>query len=249
MAEADRSCEFVPVSLGQTCETRFQLIRHFYFRLIPEGAYDAFRACVFDPANAELDFETLIFDWQITQIFAVSYYLESDFSGIFEREDLAVTGDSNHLANLRHLTTHPHSLHPEGQYLTEAELDRGYAEARAKIEHLADKFRRQLRAPEPRLYIFNQIADLTNADRLLRALRARASHPFRVLFVGSDDRHAQALETCPDVDVRLLPKTVNKPAGQEWEGDDDAWEAVLSEFRLVAPPYKRRVDFAQASAG
>jgi hypothetical protein len=231
---------YVPVSLGQTCGTRYQLVRHAFFRLFPDDGYEDFRRCVFDPANAKANFDTLIFDWQITQIFAVSYYLENDFQGIFERKDLAVTGDSNNLCNTRHLTTHPHSIHPRGEVLTEAELDEGYAEARAKIEHLAQKFRRQLTDTEPRLYVFNQMPDPDNAERLRRALARAARHPFRILFAGSDPTHAEALAREPYFDVRILPSAVDKPPGRDWEGDDAQWQAILDSYELRMLPFQAR---------
>jgi hypothetical protein len=161
------------ISLGCDCTTEFQIRRHNRI------------------SRALEDDGTHIFDWQITPLSAVIAYIERDFTGIFEREDLVIL--PHRVAyNRRFSVEHTHAFQP--QYaLTEADIDAQYAVARSKIDYLAEKFRRLLdKERGPLLYIAHVVGYVPHSDEvgsLLAALRNRAPRQrFHIAFVGRSDK-------------------------------------------------------------
>jgi hypothetical protein len=67
------------ISLGHNCVTKFQIARHFYFRKFPAGSMADFRNQVVNPADRSMQFDTNIFDWQVTPVPAVTAYISRDF--------------------------------------------------------------------------------------------------------------------------------------------------------------------------
>jgi hypothetical protein len=232
MDHPEAATAFTPVSLGYNCEIKYQLSRALYEPRHPGASEHDFRQALMTPELGQQTFERHIFDWQITPFEAVLAYLQADFEGVFERADLELLDGEPHHRMLK--TRHPHDFHPVGGVVDEAALDVGYPAARAKFEHLADKFRRLLNTPGPHLYVFRQIRIYDDAVRLLDLLRARnPAHDARLLFVDFDgeDQHLDALEG--QVFRGWLPLKPDKPADRVWEGDDARWSQILAPFRLV----------------
>ncbi len=221
-----------PISLGYQCEVKAQLSRALYVRLHPGGPREEFERQLLTPDLGQRSFERHIFDWQITPFQAVLAYLESDFRGVFDREDLAPAADgSGEVEHRRLLTRHPHDFHPIDGVLDHAAIDRQYPEARAKFEHLAGKFRRLLRTPGRFLYVFRQIRIYDETLRLHQQLSAHdPAHEAHILYVGlpGEDQWLAGLE--PLATKAWAPPAAPGPLA--WEGDDGAWDAVLAPFAL-----------------
>jgi hypothetical protein len=235
MDHPDPATAFTPVSLGYSCEVKYQLSRVLYERRHPQGHEDDFRRSLMTPELGQQSFERHVFDWQIVPFEAVLGYLEADFQGVFEREDLqAINNDVEHR---RLKTRHPHDFHPLDGVLDEQAIDRGYAAARSKFEHLAAKFRRLLNTPGPHLYVFRQIRIYDDAVRLLQLLSARnPQHQPKLLFVDAEgqDQTLTALEG--EVFRGWLPLQPDKPDHRRWEGDDAGWTRILAPFNLRLDP-------------
>ena len=225
---------FEPISLGYTCEIKYQLSRALYQRADPEGSEDAFRRLLFTPDLGHTSFERQLFDWQITPFEAVIAYLEHDFRGVFEREDLTVSADGAEAVHRILHTRHPHEFKSPAGPLTEAMIDRAYADARAKFDHLAERFRQLLGRPGPYLYVFRQIRIYDDAVKLAALLAARSpQHRFRLLFVDFDgDSQIIAPVNGAQVFKGWVPLVPHKPPERRWEGDDAHWDAILEPFRL-----------------
>lgn len=226
---------FEPISLGYTCEVKYQLSRNLYFRKFPDGSELDFRRMLFTPELGSKTFRRHVFDWQITPFEAVIAYLEDDFRGVFERQDLTVDEKSGHVVH-RHLRTlHPHDFKSAGERLTEADIDRNYEAARQRFEYLADRFRRHLQGAGRYLYVFKQIRIYDDAVKLMGLLQAaNPEHQFKLLFVDYDglDQWLAALDG--EVYRAWVPEVAaSKPADRAWEGDDERWAGLLAPFTLT----------------
>jgi hypothetical protein len=222
---------YEPISLGYACEVKYQLSRTLYRRNFPDGAEFDLRRMLMTDDYGQRSFERHIFDWQITPFAAVLDYLDRDFHGVFEREDLVI--ENGEVAHRRLGTRHPHDFKPH-LAMDEAALDRGYAAARAKFDHLAAKFRAHLQRPGPFLYVVREIRILDEAVRLGELLRRRnRDHAFKLLFVGyeGEDQHLGALEG--EAFKAWTPQASGKAAERAWEGDDGAWDAILKDWPLA----------------
>jgi hypothetical protein len=223
---------FEPISLGYSCEVKYQLSRALYMRKHPDGSEDELRNLLQTTERGQRSFERHIFDWQITPFAAVLEYLDRDFQGVFEREDLTV--EDGEVVHRRLGTRHPHDFHAADGVLDEAAIDAGYADARGKFEHLAAKFRRHLRQPGPFLYVCKEIRIYDEVVRLAALLRqADPDHAFQILFVGYDgeDQTLSALEG--EVFKAWTPMAPDKEPGHEWEGHNQAWEEALAPWALT----------------
>jgi hypothetical protein len=238
-ADAQAQGGLIPTSLGQTLESRFQIVRHLFSRLYPDEPENVVRWCVFDPEAASYVFEPGIFDRQITPPDAVCAYLEYDFQHIFDLEDLEVTHDGLELINRRLRTTHPGLVPFSGDVLTLDGLRVGYESAKRTMDALAADFRARLGSPEPRLYVLSEAPSPDSAERLIAILRARAAHPFRLLIHTRDSGAAALIPRWPEIDIHLAPAAIGKPAAQSWEGDDADWDRALGAYNL-APALRPR---------
>jgi hypothetical protein len=221
---------YIPVSLGQTAEARYQIVRSLFARFQPDQPYDVMRWAVFAPDQASFVYPQGIFDLQITQPHAVCDYIQSDFRGIFEKEDLHLTDNSLEVQNTRFQTTHPNLFPKKGEVLTQAEFEAGYETARAKIESLADAFRKALAAPEPRLYILSEAPTPEELATLFDTLASHAAHPFHILVHTRSPEMYERLTPLPNLDLFLADHKINKPAAHQWEGDDAVWDRALSRY-------------------
>lgn len=223
---------YEPISLGFSCEVKYQLSRRLYRAKFPGGDDFDFRRMLLSPSLGERNFERHIFDWQITAFAALLDWLEQDFQGVFERRDLYVAerqAQHRRIANLRF----PHDFHAEGGVLDEAVIDRQYSAAREKFEHLAEKFRRLLNQPGPFLYVVRTTPSREDAVRLRDLLqRSNPDHQFELLFLGWEED-----APAPDLDGvahwAWVSLDSDKSPGREWEGHDQAWDEALQPWPLT----------------
>jgi hypothetical protein len=222
---------YEPISLGYSCEVKYQLSRALFRRKYPNGSDYDLLAMLMTPEYGQRNFERHIFDWQITPFAAVLEYLERDFQGVFERADLV--SENGEVVHRRLLTRHPHDF-PHDQELDDATIDAAYAQARGKFDYLARKFLAHLRRPGPFLYVCKEIRIYDEAVRLSELLRRHSpDHAFKILFVGyeGDDQMLKALEG--KVFKGCVPYVAGKPPEREWEGHDASWNRILADWTLV----------------
>lgn len=225
--------KYIPVSLGQTPETRFQIVRALFKRFEPDQPVSAMRWSVFAPDEAHIVYPEGIFDLQITQPHAVLEYLERDFEGIFEKGDLSLSGNDFDVKNDRFEVMHPNLFKRKGPVLTAEEFDRGYKAARAKLDSLANAFRKGLKEREPRLYVLSEAPTVETLVSLHRTLAERASHPFKLLVnTRSPEMHSRLLEV-EGVDLFLADSHVRKPPAHQWEGDDAEWDRAFAAYEFA----------------
>lgn len=236
-----RAERFQPLSLGNTCEAKFQIARVLQFRRDPDSSEMAFRLALLPPRRSKHRFGWELFDWQGTSLKAVQHYLEHDFHGLFEREDLAVESEAVLHRNLR--TFHEHDfevlLDDPRAKVTEEVIDRGYPAVRARFDAMVARFRATLHTPGPYLYVHvcEDIPTDWDVQRLVTALRALSQdHRFRLLFVGYEDSDTPWGDYAHKVaDKAFRPRAWNKPEGRSWEGPDEAWSAALAPYTLLFP--------------
>lgn len=251
-----------PISLGPSCASKFQLARSLYQRTHPRGSVEDLRAAIHS-RRASAVFPRHLFDAQITPLKGLLAYLEQDFAGVFERDDLFVGRFG--MVEHRHLgTMHPHEFHPVEGVLDAAVIDAQYPAARAKFDRLAQRFRDHLNAPGPFLYVRGEAFrpdDVTVTDealspqdaaRLIALLSARGPHHRFQLLVAD----TQAGPDLSPVDARIrqgvVPAHNDKAAQDQWEGDDAGWESVLKRFDLGlprGPAYTAHFNIVQDFAG
>lgn len=226
---------FEPVSLGERCEVKFQISRHRYFRRFPERSEAAFRLTLMGPTLGSHMFGWELFDWQSASIESVCIYLERDFQGVFEREDLCV--ENNEVVHRTLHTNHMHefeNIRRDGIVQDEM-IDTAYAGVRRKFDRLVDKFRQQLEAPGDFLYICTDIQPEPQVRRLIKLLEARSpEHRVHLLLVPHEDQQQIDLSAlAPQVTVTAVrPQVVDKAQVMVWEGDDAAWDKALAPFNL-----------------
>jgi hypothetical protein len=224
---------YTPVSLGLTCEVKFQISRHLYFRKFPNRSEAAFRLTLMGPTLGSHMFGWGLFDWQTAPLEAVCAYLERDFQGVFEREDLIVENNEVWHQTLR--TNHIHefeNIRRDGVVLPEM-IDVGYPGVRRKFDRLVDKFREHLRTPGDFLYVSTDIQPEPQVRRLIDLLQARSpEHRFHLLFVAFEDLDHDLSALRDTVTVAKRPRETGKSPGVIWEGNDAAWDAALAPFKL-----------------
>jgi hypothetical protein len=229
---------------------KYQLSRNLYFRQHPTGTEEDFRRMLMTADYGARPFERQIFDWQITPFEAVLAYLEADFKGVFEREDLQWSPEgSGEVEHRRLKTRHPHDFKAVDGVCDERAIDLQYEAARGKFEHLAAKFRLLLQHEAPQLFVFRQIRIHDEAVRLLERLNSNwPGRDVRLLFVGYDgeDQHLGGLEG--QVFKAWAPLQADKTSDRQWEGDDRRWETVLAPFRLKLPGARLPATFAESAA-
>jgi hypothetical protein len=229
---------YFPVSLGNSCETKFQTSRVMQFRRDPETSLAAYRLMMLPPGRSADLFGWSIFEWQLTSFKGVCQYIERDFQGIFERADLApgpLGCAHNRRLGAHHLHEFEYDHHKTGGAFTQDIIDRGYDAARLQLEERAETFRQIMRSPGPFLYIHScqDIPTERNARKLVELLGgASPDHRFHVLFVGHEHEDNDLSALSGLVSKAYRPSVSGKPANREWEGDDEAWDQALAPFAL-----------------
>jgi hypothetical protein len=225
--------QWEPISLGHACEVKHQIAR---WTAIRSG-----HASVGHDEYRQNRLVRHLFDWQITPLHAAIAYLERDFRGVFELEDLELTGDADVVRHRTLKTGHPHDFLPtDGSEVATRTLRDRYPDARRKFEYLAERFRRRLASPQPALFISTDARGDDVLQHLLTLLEARRNGaPTKLLMVAWED---WGLRT-DDMGGRLLrawrpPGTPDKPPKDAWQGPDAAWDGIFGElpFELQSRP-------------
>jgi hypothetical protein len=172
------------LSIGPNCRAKYHLRRR-YARYAVNG----------------------VFDWQGTPASSCIAYLEADFIGVFEREDLEIRAGS--LRNKRFGTSHFHEL----AELTEAALDRRYPTGRSRHDHLCRNFRSIIRSGKRVLLAFSDAIDEPTKADLVAALRA---------YAGRTELH-------------FVFEPQESGPWPSWRGDKKLWDQLLAPYRL--PPW------------
>ena len=225
---------YEPISLGHTCEVKYQLSRRLYRDRHPGADEGAVRR-IFRNSYGSEHFRRHIFDFQITPFSSVCAYLEQDFRGVFEREDLFVDPATAHVTHRTLATSHPHDFEPPEGGATLALIDDEYAAARSKFDYLADRFRRHLLAPGRFLYVFMEMRAAGEAERLLGLLSRAPAHEAYLLMVGEPGADADYGDLAGRVLKAWRRPDAGKSEAHAWEGHDGAWDAALSPFTLRGP--------------
>jgi hypothetical protein len=227
---------YEPVSLGYACETKYQLARILNARLYPQTSEMSFRLSISQDDHGERRFLWRLFDWQSTSIETMCLYLERDFQGFFEREDLAITHDG--VVNTRFATHHVHEFPPargRSQILDE-DIDRGYPQARRRFERNCEDFRRLLTLPGPYLYVIadHRFPQVEVLQRLIGLLSARSpDHRFHLLLIANEGEEADLSSLGDRVTQAWRARDSGKPPVVQWEGHDPSWDACLAPFALT----------------
>jgi hypothetical protein len=230
-----RGVAYEPISLGHTCEVKYQISRALFFRKNPSAPKDAVRHIINQNLGSRY-FPRHIFDFQITPFSAACEYMERDFQGVFERDDLFVDPATGHVTHRTLGTSHPHDFWPPENGADQTFIDQEYPAARSKFEHLAERFRRHLRSPGRLLYVFMEYRSAAEAENLLRLLNRWDGHEARLLLVDAPER---------DMDLSGLEgrvfKATRRPVSDKapdhvWEGDDAGWDETFAPFPLATHP-------------
>lgn len=224
--------QYTPISLGYTCETKFQLARA---RFVAEGpaSVEEFRRALYG-VNSDA-FGKHLFDWQITPLSAVGECLARDFEGVFEREDLWLDPSTGEVTHRELGTRHPHSFPAiTGEQISPEHIDRHYPHARARFDHQASRFRELLKTTGQFLYVYRSNPAPADVERVLKLLSRHPGHEVHMLLVydqpGPDVAHLDRVSTHV-----IAWGSEAKGPGSQWEGDDAAWDAALAPFPLTPP--------------
>ena len=228
---------YTPISLGNSCETKWQVSRFLLSIEDPDYSGLRYRLKMLPPDRGKEEFGWMLFDWQGTPFETVRHYLEQDFVGFLEREDLEIRDDS--VFNSRWGTDHLHEFEPflkqDRGPTTEQTVDEDYPAAKALHDRLAAEFRLHLERPGDFLYVHSceDFPTRWPVERMLRLLGARSpEHRVSLLLVGLEGEDSD-LSMFDNVSKAWRPKNSGKPEGRSWEGNDEAWDKALSAYNLA----------------
>jgi hypothetical protein len=209
------------------------------------------------PVHGQGLYDSHAFDWQRTATEAVIHYLENDFQGVFDREDLMI--DCGKVVVHKTLHTDPFHNFEAVEEWTDERLDRADKAARSHFSRRAGKFREHLKTPGPYLYfnLSDHIPEPAQIVKMLDLLGHHREHRFHLLLMAPDaiGVDLSAFEGRVSAAVRSGdPNDVTR--AWEWQqAYDGEWYEALSRFNLVRPrpdcPRCRRASpypVAQASA-
>lgn len=177
------------VSLGRDCQPAFQIRRYFGKENCSSG----------------------VFDYQITPHQAVISYIENDFCGFFERQDLQVDSDG-HVRNIKHGTRHIHEF-PNG-------LDQDYEKSLSRHNHLCENLRQIVHGRLSTLFVGLSYTPDVFGDQVsstIRKINPRLRFYVLVLTIRPD----------------LAP---SRSYPEDWQGNDDYYSEALSLFRIALTP-------------
>ena len=197
------------VSLGRNCEIAFQFRR------------------IFQKDHAHY------FHWLVTPFDCLLDILENDFEGAFAKENLLVTDDPDMILDRRYRIKYHSPFRKElGRNLSGPRFDALHAEALAKYEFLAQRFR-DLAASDRRVAYFVKVdeADARGKARALRALLEGRypGHDFRLVIL---QRAEQAEDDWGEAWIanRYLERFA--PFSHAADGHVPSWDRVFAEFPL-----------------
>jgi hypothetical protein len=232
---------YQPISLGSFCEAKFQACRKLYTSFYGKTSETGFRIQMMPPERGARQYDTHPFDWQRVSFPRMLEWLESDFEGVLEREDLRVEGNF-----ILHSSGSEHSHLFPGFTAgwTEENLDKGYPVVRRAFDRRVAHFRTLLTRPGPYLYMWTASSTYPGTDmapsldevrRLIGLLgAASADHRLHVLIVtnpGKSDDYSSLKET---VSQALRTDETGKSPTMAWEGNDTVWQQqILAPFALT----------------
>jgi hypothetical protein len=241
---------YEPISLGSTCEAKFQICRKLNRAFYGKTSEAGFRVQMMPPERGHRAYGWHAFDWQRTPFRATLAALENDFAGMFEREDLRVEGEL--IMNRRFGTEHSHQFKTFHPGWTEEHLDGAYPATRARFDERAGQFREMLKKPGPYLYVWTAsfyvgadfLPPAEDVRRLLKLLGSGSpDHRFHLLMVGSPGKDADYSGLEGQVSKALRIEESGKASPMAWEGNDAGWDAILEPFNLTLhdrePPVPR----------
>lgn len=182
------------VSLGPNCRPKYHIQRYY-------GKHTAKRG---------------VFDWQITSGAALIRYLQSDFRGMFEREDLSIT-DKGVVVNRRIGTMHHHEFPSE--HADEKTLDTHYATARRNHDTWCATTRSLLTNQAPTLFVFANEAAAATKSAVAEYLNAKAPAKIYALIEAPED-----------------------PLADDWRGTEQIWEQLFVPYQ-IKPTYSARAAY------
>lgn len=160
--------------------------------------------------HAGLGSPTTVFSWQVTPADGLLLYLQRDFAGMFERDDLYVGehGITNGIARTLHLHEFPEQS-VDG-------LSQFYAGARERHDRLCARTRQWLADDEPTLMVFDSGTSSPTADQTAE-LKERLQRYNGEKAIGL-----------------LCTTSVRDAERFDWRGDRRAWSETLA-TRLDPP--------------
>lgn len=154
-----------------------------------------------------------VLDWQVTPAAACLAYIDADFTGMFDRDDLDIRDGV--VWNSRWGTSHQHEFPAN---LSNAGLDEHYPRARSRHDHLCDNFRSTMQTGNRVLLAFSGIINDDAKQRLVDAYSAygRKAELFFIFEPHDDPSY--------------------KPSAADWQGDGALWDRLLDPYRLGVWP-------------
>lgn len=179
----------VAMAFGVNCRAGFHLKRVFDKRLTTSG----------------------IFDSQITLFDSIIRYVESDFRGLYELEDMEFVSG---VGQVRNKSTGAEHVHEFPGATSQDELPKLYAESRKRHDYLCEKARRLLNGNQ---IIFLFISGKMKQEQIDKiATTIRATYPklkFRLIPEPADDLEATYTD------------------GRSWHGNYAAWDRHLAKYK------------------
>ncbi|MBB5693048.1 DUF1796 family putative cysteine peptidase [Muricoccus pecuniae] len=175
------------------------------------------------------------FSWNVTKLGSLVSLLESDFSGILEKENLSPQPGTG----LIYDNSHQYSLHSpfkEGDVWEGESYEENYAAFRQKMEYLVSKFRKIARSGQKVAYFYvtqenDRVVDQSKRvrDLLLKAHQGRSFE----LVVIQDKSRREASWNEPNIRNRYLDRLA--PWSDATDGHVKSWDRIFAEFAHADP--------------
>lgn len=172
------------------------------------------------------------FDWLVTPFPGLMKILESDFDGVFLRENLRLDPRTHSVVDAANgLAFHHEFTRNELGHVTDDIIDRKYKVSRAKMQFLIDRWRGVTRGSDPTLYVLVSNEHPDDILRLQALMRGKyPGHDFTLLWARRPG--APGLET--EVDGLIQAIVPGAPAGPtEWQGDNAAWDKAFAAVAAI----------------
>jgi hypothetical protein len=193
----------LPISLGRTCQVRFQLLRWVYAQRFPLRSLDDFRHGLFSKSKDVHVLPRFPFDWHTTTTASICEWLERDFHGVFDLADLAPSPTG--VVNTRFRARFPHHFHSD-------DIAAEYPVARAKIDAAADRFR-SLKSRAVTFFLYDWEPCEQTHLRLREALRRYSDGQVVIVpEIVADKPAEQAWEGCDEWWTKLLDEHLDYTA-------------------------------------
>lgn len=191
--------------------------------------------------NAEAHF----FDWLFTSTAAANNLIENDFSGFMEREHLKIVRDGIETMDMKTGIRFNHSFKHGGNGKVVPELvDERFEAEKAKFLYMAEKFRGILSDPAPVAFIrynplIGQYDSQQDVERLVEALAAKRSAPFRVFWIKKTEQDVLRRDLSDTLTEICLPEDPSRSKSLNGRSfiltDDIAWGEFFSTIEFETP--------------